>query len=107
MQAQKFSRIITLTGGDDPLALNGGIPPMGPPTSGQSRLPALSARMGSRSIQSRQVGCTPSRSTRIVARLSANGSLKIVLPAISANRKISRCWSPFLPHHLPVTSRDR
>jgi len=29
MQAQKFGRIINLTGGDEPLALNGGIPPNG------------------------------------------------------------------------------
>ena len=29
MQVQKFGRIINLTGGDEPLALNGGIPPNG------------------------------------------------------------------------------
>lgn len=29
MQAQKFGRIINLTGGDEPLALNGGVPPNG------------------------------------------------------------------------------
>ncbi|MCW3474936.1 SDR family NAD(P)-dependent oxidoreductase [Limobrevibacterium gyesilva] len=29
MQAQKFGRIINLTGGDEPLAINGGIPPNG------------------------------------------------------------------------------
>ncbi|MHC2279947.1 3-oxoacyl-[acyl-carrier protein] reductase [Bradyrhizobium diazoefficiens] len=29
MQAQKFGRIINLTGGDEPVALNGGVPPNG------------------------------------------------------------------------------